>query len=253
MRKTLRTVSSCSGEDLRRWIAVVSLGLAAFLTGTAGPVDHDGDCGEEMALSQAVQEPPAELLQTDFGPSFDAQQWEFLGGGWTHEPQGTPPALRLTRKVSDYQPPHRSPTHLALWRQAVEGSFEMIIDVTSTHEDYGHRDVCFFLGWQDPAHFYYVHLAKKTDPHANQIFIVHGADRKAISLETSEGTPWDEAMHSIRVRRDIDTGEIAVWLDNSEKPVMRAVDKTFLNGRIGLGSFDDTADFYRLEVVAVDP
>ncbi len=200
-----------------------------------------------------AQESQAEWLKTDFGPMFDAQQWEFLGCGWTHDPQATPPALRLARKESDYSPPHRSPTHLALWRQSVEGSFEMTVDVISTHDDYGHRDVCFFLGWQDPAHFYYIHLAKQTDPHANQIFIVDGADRKAISLETSDGTPWDEAMHSVRIRRDIDTGEIAVWFDNSEKPVMRAVDKTFLSGRIGLGSFDDTADFYRLEVVAVDP
>jgi hypothetical protein len=157
-----------------------------------------------------------------------------------------PQGKRLPSAVS------HSPTHVALWRQSVDGSFEMNVEVISTHEDYGHRDVCFFLGWQDPAHFYYVHLAKETDPHANQIFIVDGADRKAISLETSVGTPWDSAIHRIRIRRDAETGEIPVWFDDSEKPVMRAVDKTFVSGRIGLGSFDDTADFFQLEVIAAD-
>lgn len=243
---------SCTGRNSAFIAQVTFVLVLPWVTGPAtGNQDRFGAAGESSV--PGAQENHTQWLTTDFGPTFDAQQWEFLGGGWTHDPLATPPALRLARKQSDYSPPHRSPTHLALWRQSVEGSFEMTVDVISTHDDYGHRDVCFFLGWQDPAHFYYIHLAKQTDPHANQIFIVDGADRKAISIETSEGTPWDGAMHKVRIRHDVESGEISVWFDDAEKPVMRAVDKTFPTGRIGVGSFDDTADFFRLEVIAADP
>lgn len=47
----------------------------------------------------------------------------------------------------------------------------------------------------------------------------------------------------MRVRRDGATGAIEVFFDDLEKPVMRAADKTFLKGRVGVGSFDNTGDF----------
>ena len=60
---------------------------------------------------------------------------------------------------------------------------------------------CIVFGYQDPAHFYYVHLGKKADDHANQIFIVNGADRKKISLTSTSGTNWDDKWHTVRVVR----------------------------------------------------
>ena len=91
--------------------------------------------------------------------------------------------------------------------------------------------------------FYYVHLGKKADPHCNQIFIVNGADRKAISLTTTEGTPWTDQWHRIKVTRRADSGRIEVFFDDFETPAMTAEDKAFPAGRVGLGTFDDMADW----------
>jgi len=129
------------------------------------------------------------------------------------------------------------------------------VKVLSTTRDYGHRDLCLFFGYQDPAHFYYVHLGKKTDDHANQIFIVNEAARTKISTRTTPGTDWDERWHHIRVVRHAEEGTIKVYFDDLEEPVMTAKDDTFQWGRVGLGSFDDTGDFdeFVLRGNVVDP
>ena len=50
--------------------------------------------------------------------------------------------------------------------------------------------MCVFFGYQDDSHLYYVHLGKKTDDHANQVFIVNEAPRTKISTKTTDGIPW---------------------------------------------------------------
>jgi hypothetical protein len=52
----------------------------------------------------------------------------------------------------------------------------------------------------------------------------------------------------VRIERDDSTGTIKVFYDDMTKPVMTATDKTFQGGRIGVGSFDDTADFQQIEI-----
>lgn len=147
------------------------------------------------------------------------------------------------KKRSDYEPPHRSPLNMSLVKGIEVTDFEMTVRVLSTHEDYGHRDVCLFFGYQDPSHFYYVHLGKETDDHANQVFIVNDAPRVKISTTTTAGTNWDDRWHTVRVTRNAETGAIAVYYDNMKTPIMTATDKTFRWGRVGVGSFDDTGDW----------
>jgi hypothetical protein len=151
-------------------------------------------------------------------------------------------------KAGTYQPPHRSPHHISLVNDLKLTSFQIDVDVQSTHPDYGHRDACLFFGYQNPAHFYYVHLGQKTDDHANQIFIVNGADRTKISTKTTPGTPWDNKWHHVRIVRHTESGTIRIFFDDMETPVMEATDKHFVWGQIGLGSFDDTADWDNLVV-----
>ena len=79
---------------------------------------------------------------------------------------------------SKFKPPHRSPFNIARLDGVTVGDFVFEVDLKSTARDYDHRSLCLAFGYQDPAHFYYVHLGKKTDDHANQIFIVNAADRK---------------------------------------------------------------------------
>lgn len=144
---------------------------------------------------------------------------------------------------SKFQPPHRSPLNIALAKDLIVGDFALEARVRSTVKDYPHRDMCLFFGYQDPAHFYYVHLGKKTDDHANQIFIVNDAPRIKISQQTTSGTNWDDEWHRLKLVRTVADGSIAVFWDDLERPIMIAVDKTFAWGQIGLGSFDDIGDF----------
>jgi len=203
------------------------------------------------AAQVGADEVPLEVLaEDDFEEN--RRQWEF------HDPEAWQYAVVEDRTVlsqfvkpSSYRPPHRSPYHVALLKDHVVGDFDLTVSVRSTEPDYGHRDACLFFGYVDAAHFYYVHLGKKTDPHANQIFIVNGADRQAISLTTTEGTNWDDQWHRVKVTRRVATGRIEVFFDNFDEPVMTAEDKTFPAGRVGLGSFDDRADWDDFELRGV--
>lgn len=155
------------------------------------------------------------------------------------------------KKRSKYEPPHRSPYNISLLKDVHVGDFVLDAQVLSTHEDYGHRDVCLFFGYQDPAHFYYVHLGKKTDDHANQIFIVNDKPRTKISSKTTSGTNWDDRWHHVRIDRRVKAGSIAVYFDDMETPIMEASDTTFAWGQIGIGSFDDTGDWDDIELRGV--
>lgn len=146
-------------------------------------------------------------------------------------------------KASKFEPPHRSPFNIALLKDVVVGDCDLIARVRSTKEDYPHRDACLVFGYQDPAHFYYVHFGKRADDHANQIFIVNGAPRTKISRTSTPGTNWDDEWHTVKVSRRPEQGTIEIYFDDMTTPAMTAEDKTFGAGRIGIGTFDDTADY----------
>ncbi|MHC4740445.1 MAG: hypothetical protein ACYS8Z_00880 [Planctomycetota bacterium] len=149
---------------------------------------------------------------------------------------------------SKYSPPVRSPHNINLIKDVEVGSFVLELDMHSTTRDYGHRDLCLFFGYQDPSHFYYVHIANVSDPHANSIFLVNGEPRVSIAETRTEGTKWDDAWHKVRLARDVDTGGIEVFFDDSPAPIMTAVDHHFKQGRIGVGSFDDTGQYDNIRI-----
>lgn len=148
--------------------------------------------------------------------------------------------------ASQVQTQVRSPFNRCLLGGVSVGDFQLDVDVQSTARDYPHRDVCLFFGYQDATHFYYVHLGQRADDHANQIFIVNGAPRVKISTKSTEGTPWNSDWHHVRIIRHVDSGEIAVYFDNMDEPVMTAKDTSFAWGTLGVGTFDDTANFDNL-------
>jgi len=151
-------------------------------------------------------------------------------------------------QASKVENPVRSPFNRGLVKGLVLGDLVIDVQLQSTIKDYDHRDMCLFFGFQDPSHLYYVHLGKKADDHANQIFIVNGAPRRKISLESTPGTNWTDNWHHARVIRRVKTGTIEVYFDDMEQPVMKAVDTTFVWGQIGIGTFDDTGNFDDLTV-----
>lgn len=164
--------------------------------------------------------------------------WQIVDLGGVHKQ-----ALRVTGK-SEYVPPFRSPHSIALIKGLTVGDFDLTAKVQNTNKTAGpHRDLCLFWGYQDAAHFYYVHFGAKPDPHACQIFIVNNAERKMITVEQSKGTPWTDDWHKVKVSRRVGDGSIKVYFDDMAKPVMTADDKTFTWGQVGIGTFDDHGNF----------
>jgi hypothetical protein len=126
-------------------------------------------------------------------------------------------------------------------------SFEMTFAVKSTLDTGNHRDCCVFFNYQDPTHFYYVHLGAKPDPHSGQIFVVNDKPRTAIT-KNQKRVPWTDGWHQVKVVRDAELGRIAVYFDDMDTPLLEVNDTTFGEGRIGIGSFDDMDAFDEIEL-----
>ncbi len=167
-------------------------------------------------------------------------------------------ALALTGK-SNYEPPHRSPYNIALIQALTFGSFVLEVDIQQSgvkgtpireymakYKDaadapgYAHRDHCFFFGFQDPAHYMYIHIAKAGDNNAHQVFVVNESPRTPITDFRTTGVDWGvDEWRKIRIVRDIDKGTVALYFDDMLTPIMIADDVPFEQGFIGFGSFDD--------------
>jgi hypothetical protein len=187
------------------------------------------------------------LLKEDFEKG--AERWEPKDDKqWKIKMLENKQVFSLFEKKGNYKPPHRSPVNICLLKEVAVTDFQFTASVLSTHPDYGHRDSVIVFGYQDPKHFYYVHLATKADDHANQIFIVNDAARQKISLTTTAGTKWDDAWHTLRVIRQVKEGTIDIYFDDMKQPVMTAKDDTFTWGQVGIGSFDDTSDWDNIEL-----
>jgi hypothetical protein len=187
------------------------------------------------------------VVQDDFERD-EPGKWDFTDAkAWRITRDGSNRVLDQ-HAASAYQPAVRSPLNIALARGVDVGDFVMDVKVRSTCRDYGHRDLCLYFGHQDPSHFYYVHLGKEADDHANSIFIVNDKPRVSIAESRTKGTPWTDGWHHVRLVRKVADGLIQVYFDDMTKPAMTAHDKSFTHGRLGVGSFDDTGQFDMLQV-----
>jgi len=197
-----------------------------------------------VACLTVVNYAAAEPSEISYADDFEngASNWQpTVAAAWEVRKEGDGRVYLQFKKRRDYKPPLRSPYIISLLKDRSFGDFEINVRVKSTHKDYNHRDCCLFFGYQNPGQFYYVHLGKKADPHANQIFIVNKAARTRISETTTPGTNWDDNWHHVKIVRRVKDGLIEIYYDNMKKPVMTAHDKHFKWGRVGIGSFDDTS------------
>jgi hypothetical protein len=208
------------------WTVVVLGGLPSWAAESELPVLVDEDFEQGMERWQTTDPNPADAV------------WKVIRGETADNH-----VLRVTGP-SKYQPPFRSPHSIALVKDVVVGDFELTARVQNTNVNAGpHRDLCLFWGYQDPAHFYYVHYGARSDPNACQIFIVDGAARRPITVDTAEGTPWSTGWHDVKVVRRVEDGTMEVYFDDMTKPLMTARDTTFQWGQVGLGTFDDHGNF----------
>lgn len=173
----------------------------------------------------------------------DASKWTFASrdGNGCLETLGT----------GKYQPKVRSPGIIALLSKCMFEDFVLEADLLQTGREYGHRDMCIFFGFTEPAKFYYAHMATQTDANAHNIFIVDEKPRTKISTKTTEGVTWgSQVWHRVRLERTCAGGAIKVFFDDMTAPIMLASDTTFGAGCVGFGSFDDAGQVDNIKIWA---
>jgi hypothetical protein len=170
---------------------------------------------------------------------------EVLSGDHTRQAAESKPGA----SKANYRPPFRSPFNIALVADKIFGDFIMDLEMQSTVKPYGHQDLCLFYGFQSTDQFYYTHIAMAADPHAHNIFVVNHADRTKIARETTSGITWGQGIwHRVRLERKASNGTIKIFFDDMTKPIMQAEDKTFVNGHVGFGSFDDMGQYDNIRI-----
>jgi hypothetical protein len=209
-------------------------GLAGCQSTPSTPHVHDGP----VARRDISMSDPGDMLRFDFT---DASAFQYTSGGWHRG------GLELAR-AAQYEPPFRSPLGLALLREPVASDFVMSCVAYQTGREYGHRDLCFVFGYQNPSQYYYAHLASSGDANAHHIMIVDGADRRPITTRRSDGVNWGTPVDAHKVVISREGPRIRVYFDDLDEPVLEAEDETFMTGRIGFGSFDDTGVFSNIVI-----
>ena len=145
--------------------------------------------------------------------------------------------------------PIRRPAALAILKTQSFEHVTLELDLRSTvPTDVLRRDVEIVIGYQSSTRFYYVHLSAVTDDVHNGIFLVADADRRRI--DAGQGIPQmkDQDWHRVKVVRDGRAGTIEVFFDGSKSAILSAQDSTISSGRVGVGSFDDTAEFRNIAI-----
>ena len=197
-------------------------------------------CAVGLVEAQDANVPNGYTLQYEwnFADKQSLEAFEFTDPAiWRLAKDGERPVLELF-KLGKYQYKVRSPMSIGLLATRKFGDFVLECELRQTSREYTHRDFCVFFGFQDAGRYYYAHFASRTDPEANQIFVVDEKPFTKISSQTNEGNPWGDQWHRVRVERKGDA--IKVYFDDMTKPVMLAEDKRFGVGYVGFGSFNDT-------------
>lgn len=190
------------------------------------------------------------LYEQDIATADGMKDFAFTDpAAWKFAPDAKQPGMWL-HKQSEYKTLHRSPFNFALVSGKKFGNAVVEGQLCQDGKEYAHRDMIVVFGYQNPAQFYYVHIASAKDDHANNIFIVNKADRVKISKTSNDGNKWGgtDQWHTVRVERTLADGAIKIYFDDLKTPIMTAEDKTFGPGWAGFGSFDDTGKVSKVKV-----
>jgi hypothetical protein len=117
------------------------------------------------------------------------------------------------------------------------------------------KSLMIVFAHQSGSHFNYAHLSVDTPAKVNVhngIFHVFGGERVRISsLEGPGSLPDKEAWYKVRLDWDGETGLVVVKVNGQEFPSLRAVDMSLKHGRVGLGSFNERAQFRNVKITRV--
>jgi hypothetical protein len=187
-------------------------------------------------------------FRTDFEGG-DLSAWQFpFPEDWVILAEGPNHYLHMKRNREPGVP--RRPLQFARLKKANVGSFALEARVRREG-----RSMLIVFNYVDTLHFYYTHLSvdRGTEqPVHNGIFIVNGEPRKRIAGTEADPALPDRNWHTVRLRRDVQSGSIEVFVDERKEPLFNVIDPTFTCGQIGIGSFDETGDFDDIRLTSSD-
>jgi hypothetical protein len=116
------------------------------------------------------------------------------------------------------------------------------------------RSLLIVFAYHDAAHFDYAHLSTDTgatQPVHNGIFHVYGGERVRISSERGPSAFAEPGRwYHVKLAYDGASGRVRVTVDGQPVPALEAVDVSLGAGRVGIGSFDETAEFRNVRITA---
>jgi hypothetical protein len=175
--------------------------------------------------------------------------WRFEGKGQWNVKKNI---LQITEN-SINRDPYSAPSARAIYTGRTFSSFELTAEIKSNAPmEETRADIIVIFGYQSPTEYYYAHLTGMSDSLHNGILIVDNSDRRKVDFTEFEPVLIDRAWHKIRLIRNPDSGTITIYKDNEKTPVITVVDKTFLEGSIGFGSYNDTGEIRRIRIMALD-
>ncbi len=141
----------------------------------------------------------------------------------------------------------RKPTQFAL---VDAGPFEKVT-VEAEVKRIG-KSIIIVYAYKDDLHFDYAHLssesAKQQIVH-NGIFHVYGGDRVRISRDDGPASiPSDQEWYKLRLDYDASTGTVDVTVNGKHNSSLRGIDLSLGAGKVGLGSFFETAVFRNVHI-----
>jgi hypothetical protein len=168
---------------------------------------------------------------------------------WKIDREGGVETMRLFQPRGPAAPPApRRPIQFALTGDADYASVTVEAEVKPLG-----RSLILVFAYRDEAHFDYAHFSTDTaakQPVHNGVFHVYGGERVRISGEGGPAAfPASGQWYRIRLTHDARTGRIDGFAGGKPLPSLKAVDLSLGGGRVGIGSFDETAEFRNVRIV----
>lgn len=147
------------------------------------------------------------------------------------------------------RPPVRRPQSQIVLKDSVWEDVTLTARFRMLYSDeHNGRDAVLIFGYQDDTHYYYAHLCDDSKGRVHNVVMrVDGDTRTVISSDDKPEPRLTNEWQTGRVVHRTD-GSIEVYFEDMDNPYMVTHDTTYPAGRVGVGSFNDTAAFDWVEV-----
>lgn len=167
-----------------------------------------------------------------------------VGSEWVVEGSGREQILKMLVARPALQP--RRPSQYALADTPPLGEVTIEAEVKRDR-----NSLIIVYAWRDENHFNYAHLSEDTavkQPVHNGIFHVYGGDRVRISNTEGPASFDNHEWIPVKLVYSARTGLAYVEVNGKALPSLRGVDLSLGAGRVGIGSFFETAQFRNVRI-----